>query len=642
MLKKKTIIIVAIVIFIILLFTTILIVYLKNSYTFPPDKISGLYIFSPGDDSNTQDIINTAFKTQGGVSPENNGQNSLSNYAFLFMPGTYNLDIPIGYYTHVAGLGKSNEKVIINGGPNVLNSSTNPSVGALNNFWRTCENMTVNPLLGNDPNRMIDGTDTEQVIHQDTMVYAVSQASSLRSVNINGSLHMGALLSVPQPIVWAMGLSSGGFMANCKISKDIRMGSQQQFICRNTEYDSFPDYLWNQVNVGCKEKGLVPTIAQTDICKTGLSVNGQNPRNLTIVGETPKVFEKPYLAVLNDTDKTSIIVMIPGQSPPIGNSNVIPTNYILKNNYKIIGTNWKAVDINKLLLKQEIKCVIFSPGRYNLDRPINLNGKLLFGLGVPILRSTNNNSIITGYGQICGLICEAGPFINGMTNNNILVNLNSGNPSYLWDIVCRVGGGDKNNDIYSVDKMLYIGGDDSILDNTWCWVADHYSNNEYTLWDKAICNIGVHVTGKRVIAYGLFSEHTRKRNVLWDGDAGQVYMFQSEFNYFPPTQNDFNDIASYEVSPNVNSHIIRGAGAYSFFPNINVARTDTTTLPTNIIYANSGFKFNISKVDYKTIITVFLNGFGGIKSVINNDGNIVQLVSSAKKPATQVYTICNK
>jgi hypothetical protein len=632
MFKKKTIIIFVIVI-IILVFTTSLIVYLKNknSYTFPPDKTSNIYIFSPGDDSNTQSIINNAFKTQGGVSPENNGQNSLSNYAFLFMPGTYTVDIPIGYYTHVAGLGKLNEKVVINGGPYVLNSSTNPSVGALNNFWRTCENMTVNPLIGNDPDRTIDGS-----LPQDTMVYAVSQASSLRSVNINGSLHMGALTRVPNS--WDMGLSSGGFMANCKISKDLSMGSQQQFICRNTEYDSFPDYLWNQVNVGCKEKGFIPTV--TDTCKTRLSTNGDNPRNLTIVTETPKVFEKPYLAVLDDTDKTSIIVMIPAQSPSIGNSNIIPTNYILKNNYKIIGTNWKAIDINKLLLKEEIKCVIFSPGRYNLDSPINLNGKLLFGLGIPVLRSTNNNSIITGYGQICGLICEAGPFINGMTNNNILINLKSGNPSYLWDIVCRVGGGDKNNDIYSVDKMLYIGGDDSILDNIWCWVADHYSNNDYTLWDKAICNIGVHVTGNRVIAYGLFSEHTRKRNVLWDGDAGQVYMFQSEFNYFPPTQNDFIDIASYEVSQSVNSHIIRGAGAYSFFPNINVARTDTTTPPTNIIYATSGFKFN-SKVDYKTILTVFLNGFGGINNVINNDGFKVELNLDYLKAKTQVYTVCS-
>jgi hypothetical protein len=636
--NKKKIFILVIVILIFLLFTiTCLIVYFKNkkSYVFPPDKTSGIYIFSPGDDSNTQSIINNAFKTQGGYPPENNGQNSLLNYAFLFMPGAYNVDIPMGYYTHVAGLGKTNEKVVINGGPTVRNASFNPAVGALNNFWRTCENMTVNPKIGSDPDSQLDGRGGTQ---QDVMVYAVSQASSLRSVNINGSLHMGAMLATFPP---QMGFSSGGFMANCKISKDLDMGSQQQFICRNTEYAWFPTSLWNQVNVGCKQTGSDSTGSTGSTgCNSGLKVSGLSPNNLTIVTETPKVFEKPYLAVLNDTDKTSIIVMIPGQSPTIGNSTVVPTNYILKNNYKIIGTNWKAADINKLLLKEEIKCVIFSPGRYNLDSPINLNGKLLFGLGIPVLRSTNNNSIITGYGQICGLIFEAGPFRAGMTNNNVLVNLKSGNPSYLWDIVCRVGGGDKNNDIYSVDKMLYIGGDDSILDNIWCWVADHYATNEYTLWDKAICNIGVHVTGNRVIAYGLFSEHTRSRNVLWDGDAGQVYMFQSEFNYFPPTQNDFNDIASYEVSQNVNSHIIRGAGAYSFFPNTNVPRTDTTTPPTNIIYANSGFKFN-DKVDYKTILTVFLNGFGGIKNVINDDGHGVKLDSSAT-PVTQVYTVCSK
>jgi hypothetical protein len=589
------------------------------------DNINGIYIFSPGDDVKTQSIIDAAFKTQGGSRPENNGQNSLLNYAFLFMPGSYNVNIPIGYYTHVAGLGKTNDKVIINGGPTVHNSSGNPAVGALNNFWRTCENMTVNPKNPQDTVGKVDGP-------SNTMIYAVSQASSLRSVNINGLLHMGAMTSLPDN-KWDMGFASGGFMANCKIVNDLNMGSQQQFICRNTEYGFFPTCLWNHVNLGCKG---------TNASFSCLTKNASVTNNLTIVNETPKVFEKPYLAVSNNTDKNSIIVMIPGQSNSIGNTNVEPTDYITKDNYKIIGTNSSANDINELLLRQEIKCLIFSPGRYNLDSPIQLNGKLLFGLGIPVLRSTNHNSIIKGYGKLCGFVFEAGPLASGMNNDIILVNLEKGNPSYLWDIACRVGGGDKNNDVYSIDTMLYVGGDNSILDNIWCWVADHYANNEYTLWDKAICNIGVHVTGNNVYAYGLFSEHSRKRNVFWEGDKGEVYMFQSEFNYFPPSQDDFNDSISYEVSNKVSSHIIRGAGAYSFFPNTQVPR-ESQIPPSTEIFAKAGFYFP-STVDYEMIVTVFLNGYGGIKNCINNDGNIVKYVppSIPNTSVTQVYTTCTK
>ena len=547
------------------------------------------------------------------------------------MPGTYTLDIPIGYYTHVAGLGKTSADVIINGGPNVHNSSENANVGALNNFWRTCENMTVNPKDKNGKN---------------IMVYAVSQASSLRSVIINGDLHLGDMTEDNRQ----MGFASGGFMSNCTIKGQLNMGSQQQFICRNTEYLTFPTALWNQVLVGCKsgDEGRTPYNNCINTKDVPFSAEDKiKISNVTVEETTPTVAEKPYLAITNGKPKIdSIVVMIPlPKKSTKGINNDIPPTQINSTNYQIVTAITTVSEINSILAKTEIKCIIFSPGRYNIDSSINLNGKILFGLGLPVLKSTNNNNIIKGYGMICGIIFEAGPLGDGMINNNILVNLEAGNPSYLWDIVCRVGGGDKNSDIYSVDKMLHVGGDGSILDNIWCWVADHYATNEYTLWDKAICNIGVHVTGNNVIAYGLFSEHNRKRNVMWEGNSGEVYMFQSEFNYFPPDQNTFNDSVSYEVADGVTSHKIRGAGAYSFFPNTTVSRQDTRTPPDTQIFATSGFKFNKSTTDYKTIVTVFLNGFGGITNIINNEGVAVKYdaskVSKEGIPLTQIGVICN-
>ena len=497
-----------------------------------PDNV---YIFTQIDANSPVDMqtkINTAFLTQGGIDPVNNGQNSAYNYAFLFMPGTYTVDIPIGYYTHVAGLGETRDKVIINKGPVVNNGSPDAAVGALNTFWRSCENMTVNPT-------------------NNTTIYAVSQACSLRSVNINGNLQLSAFAKNG-----GIGFSSGGFMANCKIDGMLDMSSQQQFICRNTDYGTFPHILWNNVNIGCTSS----TKPRPGCCITTPTTALGSSSNLTVVENTPLVKEKPYLAYTgsaNVTDKNTITQYISIMRPNLKtNSSGIdvnkPNSVTSSSNYFIISAQKDTtIDsgtlINQILLDTKINCIIFSPGRYTITTPINLSGQLLFGLGVPVLRSGSTNNIIEGYGELCGIIFEAGSGGNG---TNILLNLTTKDkPSYLWDISCRVGGGDKDksSDIYNIDTMLYVGGNKSILDNVWCWVADHYSNNGSVTWYNAICDKGVHVTGDSVIAYGLFAEHTHNRNVYWEGNNGQVYMFQSEFNYYPPTQAQFNDKVAYEL-----------------------------------------------------------------------------------------------
>ena len=588
-----------------------------------PDNV---YIFtqtdanSPGD---MQNKINNLFNgppRQGGIGnhkkkTDNPGQNSLNNYAFLFMPGTYNVDIPIGYYTHVAGLGKNSTDVTMTGGPIVENGSDDYQIGALNNFWRSCENMTVNPTKTN-------------YLGNNTMTYAVSQACSLRSVNINGNLALAEMADSTD-----MGYSSGGFMANCKISGILAMGSQQQFICRNTEYGTFPDTSWNHVNVGCTStqgarKGCCIPTPTKPVAIT---------HNLTVVDKTPSVYEKPYLASLNPRNPTdrnsiinSIVVMCPSlltnSSGTSNNTNIqIPST-----NYRIVNENITGALLNQILANTDIHCIIFSPGRYNIETPINLSNQLLFGLGLPVLRSTNDNSIVVGYGSMCGIIFDAGSGGNG---HNILVNLKDTSPSHLWDIYCRVGGGTNNTDVYSIDTMLYIGGNSSILDNVWCWVADHYADdNSYVGWDKAICNTGINVSGKDVIAYGLFSEHTRNRNVYWSGDNGQVYMFQSEFNYYIPTLYDF---VSYEIDPKVSNHKLYGAGAYSFFEN------EPTGGDLKVPMVSAGFKWGSTNVDYQNLVTVFLNGYGGISYIFNTIGIPVQYNVDAKgNVGTQIAIAC--
>ncbi len=47
---------------------------------------------------------------------------------------------------------------------------------------------------------------------------------------------------------------------------------------------------------------------------------------------------------------------------------------------------------------------------------------------------------------------------------------------------------------------------------------------------------GLVVNGNDVIAYGLFVEHHQQCQVVWNGNRGRTYFYQSEIPYDPPSQ----------------------------------------------------------------------------------------------------------
>ena len=100
-------------------------------------------------------------------------------YALLFKPGTYGstadpLNFQVGYYTAVAGLGASPNDVVINGSVDVRNQcDVNGSCTALNNFWRSLSNLTIN--VTNPDFGCYTGE-----------FWAVSQAAPMRRVHVNG------------------------------------------------------------------------------------------------------------------------------------------------------------------------------------------------------------------------------------------------------------------------------------------------------------------------------------------------------------------------------------------------------------------------------------------------------------------------
>jgi hypothetical protein len=125
-----------------------------------------------------------------------------NRYAVLFKPGRYDVNAKLGYYTTVAGLGRSPDDVDIHGAVRVVGQPDPGSaagISALTNFWRSAENLSVTP------------TDWSNQ-------WAVSQASPMRRVHIRGTLWL-------EP--GNGGFSSGGYLADSKVDGVTINGSQQ-------------------------------------------------------------------------------------------------------------------------------------------------------------------------------------------------------------------------------------------------------------------------------------------------------------------------------------------------------------------------------------------------------------------------------
>lgn len=209
-----------------------------------------------------------------------------SRYAFLFKRGSYNVDVEVGYYTSVAGLGLSPDDVTINGIVHVEGTGGQGEPGgqngvfsdsALVNFWRSAENMHVIPQTG----------ETER--------WAVSQAGPFRRMHVSGGAQSSS------PLFWLMplygGFSSGGFIADSLIEDEVLSGSQQQWLTRNSVLESgWTNGVWNQVF-----SGVVGAPAQN------FPPNASNPNPYTTLATSPVTREKPFLYV-DSNDNFNVFV----------------------------------------------------------------------------------------------------------------------------------------------------------------------------------------------------------------------------------------------------------------------------------------------------------------------------------------------
>lgn len=548
-------------------------------------------IFDPGM-TNIQSQIDDVFAVQ------QYNQFGPQRYALLFKPGNYNnLDIPVGFYTQLLGLGLLPDDVTLNG--YIHSDGVLYDENATENFWRSTENFAVNPTNS-----------------ADYMMWAVSQGTALRRMHIEGNIELANFTQY--------NYASGGFMSDSRVDDTMNSISQQQWLDRNDDLGNWAGTVWNMVFVGVSN----PPVGMWPV------------QRYTIVTNTPLVAEKPFLymdtngnyAVMVPALETNSIGITWSAGPTPGTSISI-TNFYLAN-----PVTDNAASINAAL--NAGLNLILTPGVYQLTSSLVVTkpDTIVLGLGYPTLIPETGSpalviSDVDGV-KVGGLLFDAGPVQTpalmevGTTNSSVN---HSGDPIFLYDISMRVGGAASGTTL----SCLQINANDVVGDNLWLWRADH-GNPGSVGWTLNPCNNGLIVNGDRVTMYGLFVEHFQQFQTLWNGNWGRVYFYQSELPYDPPSQdawsyNGEDGYASYKVADQVTTHQAYGLGVYAVFIDCtNISCFNAIETPTNS-----------EQVNIHDMVTVYITGVtngGGTSAlyhIINGIG--VPLYGTQLQSATNNY-----
>ncbi|NJC82826.1 adenylyl cyclase [Planosporangium mesophilum] len=485
-----------------------------------------------------------------------NNEMGTNRYAFLFKPGTYGtaerpLQIKVGYYTEIAGLGASPTDVVINGKVEVYNrclaDGGTSNCLALVNFWRTLSNVSINVnSAGQDGCRSTAN------------FWAVSQAVSLRRLNITG-----ANLSLMDYCTAGPQYASGGFIADSKLPS-VNNGSQQQWLTRNSEVAGWSNGVWNQVFsgvVGAPNDAAFPNPPYTTLATTPLSR------------------EKPYLFV--DAKGTANVRVPSAQKNTSGVSwanGMTPGRTIPLSDFYIAKPSDSVKTINVQLALG--KNLLLTPGVYDIARSIEVRrpNTVVLGLGHATLTAVDG-SIPLDVAGVPGVIVAGVTIDAGLKESPVLLRVGkqhghglsqASNPTTLSDVYFRVGG----PHVGKANIALEVNSDNVLIDHTWVWRGDHGVEGftDTQRWNTNTGRYGAVINGDNVTATGLFVEHFQRYNTVWNGDKGTTILYQNELPYDPPTQADWmnGDVegyAGYKVGDLVKNHNLYGAGVYVFNQN---------------------------------------------------------------------------
>jgi hypothetical protein len=400
--------------------------------------------------------------------------------------------------------------------------------------------------------------------------------------------------------------ASGGFIADSQTQFVIN-GSQQQFLVRDSSIGGWSNGVWNQVF-----SGVVGAPPQS------FSTTPYDPPPYTTLASSPLTREKPFLYTTASGDLAVFVPALRRNSsgttwaggPAAGTSIPISRFFIAR-------PSDTAKSINAALASG--KHLILTPGVYHLDRTIDVrrDDTVVLGLGLATL-VPDNGAVAVSVADVKGVILAGLMFDAGTVNSPVLLQVGASNahksdpadPTSLHDVFFRIGGATPGK----ATTSLVVDSDDVILDDIWAWRADHGNG---VGWAANTADTGVVVNGANVVAYGLFVEHYQKYEVIWNGENGRTIFFQNELPYDPPAQvawshDGVDGFAAYKVAGSVATHEAWGMGSYSFF---------NQGVP---IHASRAFEVPVTNgVRLHDILTVFLNGSGGIDHVVNDTGAAV-------------------
>ncbi|WP_405010131.1 chitobiase/beta-hexosaminidase C-terminal domain-containing protein [Kitasatospora sp. NBC_01539] len=503
-------------------------------------------------------------------------QFSNNRVADLFKPGTYNVNDNVGFYTSVAGLGQNPGDVTINGNITVDAFNASDAGNATQNFWRSAENLAINP--GGGTNR-----------------WAVAQAAPFRRIDVRGNLAL-----YPASYGWA----SGGYVADSKVSGQMASISQQQWYTRDSGLGSWDGGVWNMVFSGVQ----------------GAPANTFPTPPETVLATTPVSRDVPYLYV-DSANRYRVFLpsLRTNATGPSWAGGSTPGSSLPMSQFYVVKAGDTATTINNALAQG---CNLFvTPGVYHLDQTLNVNraNTVVLGIGYPTFVPDNGVNAMQ-VADVDGVRLKGLLFDAGTTNSQALLTVgpsgstagHAANPTTVQDVFFRIGGqlaGKATN-------SLVVNSSNTIIDHIWAWRADH-GNAGTVGWTTNTADTGLIVNGNNVLATGLFVEHYQKYEVVWNGQGGRTIFFQNENPYDVPNQAAWkssasvNGYAAYKVGNNVTSHEAWGLGSYCYF-NVNpaVANYHAFEVPNN-----SGVRFH-------SLLTVSLNYQGTITHIINDTGAV--------------------
>eukprot|EP00439_Symbiodinium_sp_Y106_P013736 s5176_g1.t5 len=388
----------------------------------PPSWPSSVKILST---ASCYDVVDQIYQEMAPL----DSQFSSSRYALLFeaSPKMHEVDVRVGFYTSVYGLGRKPSDTKIRSVTST-NETPHPELGSLQNFWRSL-GFTAVPLA-----HMVTGINSAQRSAENFqsnchptytcggrggMLWAVSQAAPLRRVVVDDNLCLSYFRLPPEGVKasdprypkqgacleydgWVKlgyrdpvaDFASGGFMANVEVRGTVSFGSQQQFFARNCSAKSWDGGAWSCVFVGCSGAPHREQVEAASKCPI-----------YTSVATSQVIAEKPFIIMENDGRYKLVVPSAmtdrSGTNFEVAEEEIrdFSAVYVAQpSKLAAAGTRTSllnsAAEINKKLA--EGKDVVFAPGIYKLDETIHVQRscQVLLALGFATLVAPTDSPCI--------------------------------------------------------------------------------------------------------------------------------------------------------------------------------------------------------------------------------------------------------